>query len=176
MKLQLDEFLQLRARKDELQVKLKATNKRIEELTDEIAEQMEEVSAASIKGDMGHTISVSYRTYPKVEDYSAYYHWGVTEGGQFVGNYWNDWQESFKMKGVTQQVIKTIPNQRLAGIIIKHCQFEAIRDGKDLRDVLPPGLGMYSKRILTVRQPTKKGEFEAATKSLLDRVKQEAGK
>jgi len=75
----IDQLFDLRARKKELQTKLKDLNKEIQSLEYEIIENMEDTGLDKVSTDSG-TVSMKVELYPSVDDQEAFIEWCYENG------------------------------------------------------------------------------------------------
>ena len=152
----IEDFVDLRKEQDDLKDAKKAVDKRIEEITTELLGHMDANAITTLRTESGYAISRSIRRYPDITDVQALEDWAMNEGNDYIGEHWGLLQQSHNMKGVDQGIFKQQPNRKLCKVVIDHFANLAQQTGKDINDLIPPGLEMKGTTFLTLRKPKQK--------------------
>ncbi len=174
----IERYKSLRERLDAALIEKKMLEKEVEEVSEEIIGQMEMTSVSSYKTNSGHGVSKGVRRSAQITDYRALEDWALTIGNEEIKEIWGLLQVNYKLEGVKPEVFTMQPQRKLLNIMLKHYAAFAGATGRDLNDLLPPGLKQHATEYLILRKPTKKQESEeflSNAESILDLAKRGAG-
>lgn len=155
----VDALVVLKDRKGELENEAKKIKDKIDTLTAELIGYLDQnTHVDKLKATDGRGLTRSARRSPDIVDWPSLHKWAFTEGDELVSEWWDGWLAEYKPKDLEQGIFRELPNKKLLGVIIKHFADVAKAEGKDLYDLLPPGLGQKATEFFRVvkAKPTKK--------------------
>jgi hypothetical protein len=170
-------YVLTRLKLDQIMVEKKEAEAEIAELTEEIVGFMEMNPIASLESEDGYKLSKGTRRSSDIVDWSALKEWAEVEGDDYIRDRWGLLQQAHKMKDVKQGVFTEQPNRRLMTVLLQHYANLAESTGRDMNDLLPPGLKQRTTTYLIMRKPTKKDkeeELKGIGDTLLDMAKRGA--
>lgn len=129
---------------------------------------------SSLESKAGYKLGKGTRRSSDITDWSELREWANVEGDDYIRERWGILQNSYKMKDVKQGVFIDQPNKRLLNIMLKYYAILAEQTGRDINDLLPPGLGQKTTTYIIMRKPTKKDkeeELQGVGDTLLDMAK-----
>ena len=170
----VNSYVSIRQELDEVDTKKKELEKLAEQGKEIILSHMEANGIVSLESDEGYIVSKSARGYSEVIDAESLMDWANAEGDEYVSERWALLNQTHKMKGVEQGVFITKPNTRLCNILVKHYMYMAETTGRELSDLLPPGLDTKLTTILSLRKPTKSTATKPLSATLLELAMQGA--
>ena len=170
----VNSYVSLRQHLEEVDLKKKELERMAGEDNAILLSYMEANGIVSLESDSGHIISKSARGYSEVIDAQSLMDWANAEGDEYVSERWELLNRTHAMKGVEQGVFVTKPNTKLCNILVKHYMHLAETTGRDLSDLLPPGLSTTLTPILSLRKPTKSAATKPLSATLLELAMQGA--
>ncbi len=163
----IEDYVGLRAELDTLTEAMKEAKAKIDEVTAEIIGHMDMNSIATLESKDGYKISRSIRRSPDIDDAQALEDWAMSGGNEYIDGRWTLLQQQHSMKGVRQGIFIQQPNRRLCKVMLDHYALLAETTGRDINDLLPPGLQMKGTEFLTLRKPKRTKETVPVPASIL---------
>lgn len=152
----VEEYVVTRRELDAIMLSKKILELKLETLTQELIGYMEQNPIGSLESKEGFTLHKTVRRYPDITDWNEIRQWAEEEGDDFILDNWEYLCATYPSKDLEQGIFREQPNRKLLGVILKHYADVARTEGKDMLDLLPPGLGQKATEYLTMRKPTKK--------------------
>lgn len=170
----VEAYVQLRVELDQLMIVKKTLEADLTTLTEELIGYMEQNPIGSLESEEGFTLHKGVRRSPDITDWNEIRQWADVEGDDFILDHWDELQAAYPMKDVQPGCFIEQPNRRLLGVVLKHYADVAKAEGKDMNDLLPPGLGQKATEYLIMRKPSKKRERKKTEDSILEMAKRGA--
>jgi hypothetical protein len=161
LKAVVENYVSARLKLDQIMIDKKEAEAEIAELTEEIVGFMEMNPIASLESTNGYKLSKGTKRSSDIVDWSALKEWADVEGDDYIRERWGLLQQNHKMSGVKHGIFTEQPNRRLMTVLLQHYANLAEQTGRDMNDLLPPGLKQRTTTYLIMRRPTKKDKDEA---------------
>lgn len=157
----IEDFVAKRQERDQIEIRRKEIDEELAELTATLVGWIEMNPVATLESLAGFRLSKGTRRSADIVDYRALEEWALTEGDEYVKERWGLLNQAYKMKDVRSEVFTSQPNRRLLTVLLKHYAHLAETTGRDMNDLLPPGLKQRATTYIIMRRPSKKAQKRA---------------
>ncbi len=156
----IERFVKFRQDLDVTLGEKKRLEKEVNEVSEEIIGQMEGAGVKAYKSQAGYGISKGVRRSAQIDSYRELEAWAEATGNDEIREIWGLLQQDYKLDKVEPSFFTMQPQRKLLNIMLKYYAFFASQTGRDINDVLPPGLKQKATEYLILRKPSKKADKE----------------